>query len=123
MPRPERATQKGEKSVRAEQIVSEMVAEALVHQAEALSEGTGWSFEEAFAEVLEAPAGRRLVELADGPHRLERAADWQVGLLGARKSRRPARLRASEEAGTRSSKALLIQPPRSLVSRDLMREG
>jgi len=123
MPRPERATQKGEKSVRAEQIVSEMVAEALVHQAEALSEGTGWSFEEAFAEILEAPAGRRLVELADGPHRLERAADWQAGLLGDRKSRRPARLRASEEAGARSSKAPLIQPRRSLVSRDLMGEG
>lgn len=82
MPRPERATEKGEKSVRAEQIVSEMVAEALVNQAQALSEGTGRPFEEAFAEVLEAPAGRRLVELADGPHRLERAADWQVGLSG-----------------------------------------
>ncbi len=109
--------------MRAEQIVSEMVAEALVIQAQALSEGTGWPFEEAFAEVLEAPAGRRLVELADGPHCLERAADWQAGLLRDRKSRRPARLRASEEAGARSSKAPLIQPRRSLVSRDLMGEG
>ena len=69
------------------------------------------------------PRGRRSLELADGPHCLERAADWQAGLLGARKSRRPARLRASEEAGARSSKAPLIQPRRSLVSRDLMGEG
>ncbi len=76
MPRLERAPQKGEKSLRAEQIVSEMVAEAL-------SDNTGRPFEETFAEVLETPAGRRLVS-------------WQAGLLGEREAQRPARLCTSE---------------------------
>ena len=60
--------------------------------AEALSEGTGHSFEDAFAEVLKTPAGRRLAELADGPHRHEKAAEWQAGLLADREARRPAHL-------------------------------
>lgn len=87
---------KEEKSVRAEQTVSEMVVEALARQAEALSEGTGRPFEEAFAEVLETPAGRQLGELADGPHRHEKAADWQAGLLRDREAQRPAHLCTSE---------------------------
>ena len=82
--------------MRAEQTVSEMVVESLARQAEALSEATGQPFEEAFAQVLKTPAGRRLGELADGPHRHEKAADWQAGLLTEREARRPAHLRASE---------------------------
>ena len=60
--------------MRAEQTVSAMVVEPLARQAEVLSEETGRSFEDAFAEVLRTPAGRRLGELADGPHRHEKAA-------------------------------------------------
>ncbi len=82
--------------MRAEQTVSEMVVESLARQAEALSEESGQSFEEAFADVLKTPAGRRLGELADGPHRHEKAAEWQAGLLADREARRPARLRTSE---------------------------
>ena len=82
--------------MRAEQTVSEMVVEALARQAETLSEGTGQPFEEAFAQVLKTPAGRRLGELADGPHRHEKAAQWQAGLLADREARRPAHLRTSE---------------------------
>jgi hypothetical protein len=82
--------------VRAEQSVSEMVVEALARQAEALSERTGQPFEEAFAQVLKTPAGRRLSELADGPHRHEKAAEWQAGLLREREARRPAYLRTSK---------------------------
>ena len=85
-----------ENGVRAEQTVSEMVVESLARQAEALSEESGQSFEEALADVLKAPAGRRLGELADGPHRHEKAAEWQAGLLADREARRPARLRTSE---------------------------
>lgn len=79
--------------MRAEQTVSEMVVESLARQAEALSEGAGRSFEDAFAEVLKTPAGRRLGELADGPHRHEKAAQWQADLLADREARRPAHLR------------------------------
>ena len=69
-----------------------MVVEALARQAEALSEGTERPFDDAFAEVLKTPAGRRLSELADGPHRHEKAAQWQAGLLADREARRPAHL-------------------------------
>jgi CheY-like chemotaxis protein len=75
--------------VRAEQIVAEMVVVALARQAEALSEGTDRPLEEAFAQVLETPAGRLLGELADGPHRHERAAEWQAHLIADRLSQRP----------------------------------
>jgi hypothetical protein len=92
MPRLERDPQKEEYGLRANQTVAEMVVESLAQQAEALSEGTGHSFEDAFAEVLKTPAGRRLAELADGPHRHEKAAEWQAGLLADREARRPAHL-------------------------------
>ncbi len=64
-----------ERSVRAEQTVSEMAVESLARQAEAITDQTDRPFEEAFAEVLKTPAGRKLAELADGPHRHEKAAD------------------------------------------------
>ena len=82
--------------MRVEQTVSEMVVESLARQAEALSEGNSKTFADAYAEVLETPAGRQLGELADGPHRHEKAAEWQAGLLADREARRPARLRTSE---------------------------
>jgi len=78
--------------VRAEQTVSEMVVEALARQAEALSERTGRPFDDAFAEVLNTPAGRLLAELADGPHRHEKAAEWQAGLVAEREAQRPGAL-------------------------------
>jgi hypothetical protein len=89
--------------VRAEQTVSEMVVESLARQAEALSKGTNQPFEEAFAEVLETPAGRQLGELADGPHRHEKAAQWQAGLIADREAQRPAHLRELGSAGSRYS--------------------
>ena len=88
--------------MRAEQTVSEMVVESLARQAEALSEETGCSFEEAFAAVLKTAAGRRLGELADSPYRHEKAAWWQVDLLADREARRPVHLRELEDTGARS---------------------
>ncbi len=85
--------------MRAEQTVSEMVVEALARQADALAEGTGEPFDDAFARVLKTPAGRRLAELADGPHRHEKAAVWQAGLMDEREAQRPAHLRAPEGGG------------------------
>ena len=76
--------------MRAEQTVSEMVVESLARQAEALSEETNRTFGEAFAEILKTHAGSKLAELADGPHRHEKAADWQAGLLIDRKVQRTA---------------------------------
>jgi CheY-like chemotaxis protein len=88
--------------VRAEQTVSEMVTEALARQAEALAEDTGRPFEDAFADVLETPAGRLLAELADGPHRHEGAAYWQARLRAEREAQRPAALlRAWPSTGER----------------------
>ncbi len=81
--------------MRAEQTVSEMVVGSLARQAEALAERSGRTFEEAFAEVLETPAGRELAELAGGPHRHRKAAEWQAGLLADREAKRPAHLRES----------------------------
>ena len=82
--------------MRTKQTVSEMVVESLTRQADALSEESGRSFDEAFAEVLKTPAGRRLGELGGGPHRHEKAAEWQAGLLADREAQRPAHLRTSE---------------------------
>jgi hypothetical protein len=84
--------------VRAEQTVAEMVVVALARQAEALSEGTDRPLEETFAQVLKTSAGRLLGELADGPHRHEKAADWQEGLIADRVARRKAR-RPPERGG------------------------
>ena len=87
--------------MRAEQTVSEMVVEVLARQARALSGGSELSFGDALAEVLETPAGRKLGELADGPHRHQKAAEWQAGLIADRDAQRPAHLR--EGGGSRYS--------------------
>ncbi len=89
--------------MRAEQTVSEMVVESLARQAEALADRGGQPFEEALARVLETPAGRKLAELADGPHRHEKAAAWQVGLLADREAQRPAHLRELDSTRRRYS--------------------
>ena len=109
----ERDPQKEERNgVRVDQTVSEMVVEVLARRAEALSDRTKRSFDEAFAEVLKTPAGRQLGELADGPHRHERASQWQAGLLAGREAPRPASLRTPEngrkpiEAPLRSRRSL-----------------
>jgi CheY-like chemotaxis protein len=86
--------------LRAEQTVSEMVVEVLARRAEALSEGTERSFEDAFAEVLDTPAGRLLGELAEGPQRHERAAYWQARLRAEREAMRPAALLGGEATST-----------------------
>jgi hypothetical protein len=71
-----------------EQTVAQMAAEVLGRQAEAQAEQSGRSYEEAFKDVLNTEAGRQLVELADGPHRHEKAAQWQAGLLEERAEER-----------------------------------
>ena len=71
-----------------EQTVSEMAAQVLGRQAKARAHRSGQSLEEALAEVLKTPAGRRLGELADGPHRHQKAAQWQANLIEERAAQR-----------------------------------
>jgi hypothetical protein len=72
--------------LRAEQTVSEMVVEVLARQAEELAARTGQPFHEAYEDVLETEAGCQLAELAEGPHRHEKARYWQANLLFERVS-------------------------------------
>ena len=67
-----------------EQTVSEMAMEVLERQARTLADRSGRPVEDALAEVRRTAAGRRLRRLAEGPHRHERAAEWQAGLLEER---------------------------------------
>ena len=71
-----------------EQTVAEMASEVLGRQAEAEADRSGRSYEGAFEEVLKTEAGRQLVGLAEGPHRHEKAAEWQAGLLEDRAAER-----------------------------------
>jgi hypothetical protein len=63
--------------VHKEQTVSEMVEEVLRRQAKTLVEQTGQSFKATMESVSKTDAGRQLKELAEGPHRNERARDWR----------------------------------------------
>ena len=71
-----------------EQTVSEMVEEVLTRQAEALVAQTGETFKAAMDAVSNTDAGRQLRELAEGPHRDQRARDWQVGMARERAEER-----------------------------------
>jgi hypothetical protein len=59
------------------QRVDEMAEEVLARQARVRAERTGEPFEEALKAVRKTEAGRQLEELGEGPHRDERAAQWQ----------------------------------------------
>jgi hypothetical protein len=74
--------------VRPEQTVSEMVEEVLMRQAKTLVEQTGQSFKAAMEAASNTDAGRQLMELAQGPHRNQKARDWQLGLLREREEER-----------------------------------
>ena len=58
------------------------------HVAEVEADRSGRPLEEAFEDVLKTEAGRQLVELADGPHRHEKAAEWQADLVQERAAER-----------------------------------
>ena len=66
------------------QRVTAMAVDVLARQAGARAQRTGEPFEEALKAVLETEAGRQLGELRDGPHRNERAEDWQENLVRER---------------------------------------
>jgi hypothetical protein len=66
------------------QTVADMAIEVLARQAGARAKQTGEPLEEALKAVLETEAGRQLRELRDGPHRNQRAQDWQEDLVRER---------------------------------------
>jgi hypothetical protein len=63
--------------MRKKQRVAEMADEVLARQARVRAERTGELFEEALKAVRKTEAGRQLEELSEGPHRGERADQWQ----------------------------------------------
>ena len=71
-----------------EQTVSEMALEVLGRQAKALAERSGRPLEETLVEVLKTEPGGQLSELAEGPHRNEKARRWQADLLNERVQQR-----------------------------------
>jgi hypothetical protein len=75
------------------QRVADMSVDVLARQAGDHAKRTGEPFEEALKGVLETEAGRQLGELRDGPHRNERAEQWQEDLVQKR-----ARERAEEKS-------------------------
>jgi hypothetical protein len=70
------------------QRVGEMADEVLARQARARAEQTGESFEEALKAVRKTEAGRQLEELREGPHRDERAEEWQEDMSRERTEER-----------------------------------
>ncbi len=85
-----------EKIIHEKQKVADMATEVLSRQAKTRTEQTGETFTVAFEAVAETEAGRKLVELRDGPHRKERAARWQEDLALEREKERK-RARKGEE--------------------------
>ena len=82
------------------QRVAEMAIDVLARQAGERAERTGEPFEEALKAVLDTEAGRQLGELRDGPHRDERAQEWQEDLVRDR-----ARERAEEKSRVQQAAA------------------
>ena len=67
-----------------DQSVLEMAQEVLENQARSMTLQTGQTFSAAMQAVADTEAGRQLRELRDGPHRNEKAEQWQGGLLWGR---------------------------------------
>ncbi len=95
---------KEEKTLRAEQTVSEMAGEVLRRQAKARADRTGESIEEAMAAVLHSEAGKQLGELRDGPHADVGVVEWQVAMARERAQER------AEDLGERLGDALPEHP-------------
>lgn len=83
------------------QRVYEVADEVLSRQAAFRAEQTGEPLQEAFETVLETRAGRHCEELRNGPHRDERAEQWQTD---AAQKRAGERSRARQEERKRAER-------------------
>ena len=70
------------------QRVADMADEVLARQARVRAERTGESLEVALKAVRKTEAGRQLEELSEGPHRDERADQWQEDMSQERAEER-----------------------------------
>jgi hypothetical protein len=70
------------------QRVADMADEVLARQARARAERTGESFEVALKAVRKTEAGHQLEDLSEGPHRDERADQWQEDMSRERAEER-----------------------------------
>jgi hypothetical protein len=68
--------------------VGDIADEVLARQARTRAQRTGESFEEALKAVRKTEAGRQLEELSEGPHRDERADQWQEDMTRERTEER-----------------------------------
>ena len=90
-----------------DQRVADMALEVLERQARTRAQRTGEAFKKALKAIVETEAGRQLEELRDGPHRDERAKQWQDELARRRgnersRARQEERSRAREEERSRA---------------------
>jgi hypothetical protein len=103
------------------QSVSEMATEVLARQAGARAKHTGESLEAALRAVLQTEVGRRLWQLCDGPHRNERADEWQPNLPRERaEERRQAQLEERSRARKAAWESFMRRERREL---ELRKEG
>jgi hypothetical protein len=107
MPRYRGKSPEEKKAMQENPRLADMAGEVLVRQAKARVEQTGEALEEALKAVLETEAGRQLKELRDGPHRDERAKQWQDELARRRgnersRARQEERSRARDEERSRA---------------------
>jgi hypothetical protein len=77
-----------EQAMKKKQRVSEMANEVLARQASRRARRTGEPFEVALEAVRKTEAGRQLEELGEGPHRDERANQWQEDMAQERAEER-----------------------------------
>ena len=94
------------KIMHANQLVAAMVDEVLERQALARVRRTGESFEDALDAVLDTEAGQQLQELRDGPHRHEKADEWQASIAQQRIEER-----VDSRGPTHSKRILNTLPP------------
>jgi len=65
-----------------------MVDEVLARWTKSRAAWTGESFGEALEAILDTEAGREMRELGSGPHRHERAEEWQAKVARKRAEKR-----------------------------------
>jgi hypothetical protein len=77
-----------EQAMKKRKRVGDMADEVLARQARARAKRTGEPFEEALKAVRKTEAGRQLEELSEGPHRHEKADQWQEDMSRERTEER-----------------------------------
>ena len=121
--RSERAISSGEgKAVHKNQRVADMAVDVLARQAGDRATLTGEPFEVALKGVLETQAGQQLGGLRDGPHRDEKADQWQKDLVQQRAQERK-KERAEEKSRAQQAAAWELFMQEELRELELRKGG